>query len=69
MPSARQRKKSFSACASHMIMESISFFKDFIDSFLERGLREGEREEEKHQCVDASHEPPTKYWSLISKYE
>ena len=32
--------------------------KDFIYSFLERG-REGEREGEKHQCVVASHTPPT----------
>ena len=34
------------------------FFKDFIYLFLERG-REGEREGEKHQCVVASHVPPT----------
>ena len=34
------------------------FFKDFIYLFLERG-REGEREGEKHQCVVASHTPPT----------
>ena len=33
-------------------------FKDFIYLFLERG-REGEREGEKHQCVVASHVPPT----------
>ena len=33
-------------------------FKDFIYLFLERG--EGKkREGEKHQCVVASHEPPT----------
>ena len=30
----------------------------FLIYFLERG-REGEREGEKHQCVVASHEPPT----------
>ena len=30
--------------------------------FRERG-REGEREEEKHQCVVASHMPPT--WDLV----
>ena len=35
-----------------------SFFKDFIYLFLERG-REGEREEEKYQCVLASHVAPT----------
>ena len=34
------------------------FFKDFIYLFLERG-REGEREEEKHQCVITFHVPPT----------
>ena len=36
------------------------FFKDFIYVFIfrERG-REGEREGEKHQCVLASHTPPT----------
>ena len=34
------------------------FKKYFIYLFLERG-REGEREEEKHQCVVASHVPPT----------
>ena len=34
------------------------FKKDFIYLFLERG-REGEREGEKHQCVFASHMPPT----------
>ena len=33
-------------------------FKDFIYLFLERG-RVGEREGEKHQCVVASHVPPT----------
>ena len=32
--------------------------KEFIYLFLERG-REGEREGEKHQCVVASHVPPT----------
>ena len=37
----------------------LSFFKDFISFiFRERG-REGEREGEKHQCVVASHVPPT----------
>ena len=35
------------------------FLKDFIYLFLERGGREGEREGEKHQCVVASHVPPT----------
>ena len=34
-------------------------FKDFIYLFLERG-RVGEREGEKHQCVVASHVPPTR---------
>ena len=34
------------------------YFKDFIYLFLERG-REGKREGEKHQCVVASHVPPT----------
>ena len=34
----------------------LSFFKDFIYLFLERG-REEEREGEKHQCVVASHIP------------
>ena len=34
------------------------FFLDFIYLFLERG-REGERVGEKHQCVVASHTPPT----------
>ena len=34
------------------------FKKDFIYLFLERG-REGVREGEKHQCVVASHTPPT----------
>ena len=33
-------------------------FKDFLNLLLERG-KEGEREEEKHQCVVASHAPPT----------
>ena len=33
------------------------FFKDFIYLFLERG--KGGREGEKHQCVVASHTPPT----------
>ena len=37
---------------------SLSFLKDFIYLFLEKG-REGEREGEKHQCVVASHVPPT----------
>ena len=36
-----------------------SFFKkDFVYLFLEKG-REGERKGEKHQCVVASHTPPT----------
>ena len=35
-----------------------SFKKDFIYLFLERG-EEREREGEKHQCVVASHTPPT----------
>ena len=35
----------------------LNFKKDFI-IFLNRG-REGEREGEKHQCVVASHTPPT----------
>ena len=36
----------------------LSFFKDFIYLFLDRG--EGREEEgEKHQCVVASHMPPT----------
>ena len=34
------------------------FFKDFIYIFLEVG-REGQKEGEKHQCVVASHMPPT----------
>ena len=38
--------------------EAKLFLYDFIYLFLERG-REGEREEEKHQCVVASHAPPT----------
>ena len=41
----------------------ISFFLDFIYLFLERG-RDGEREEEKHQRVVASHAPPTGYVAL-----
>ena len=36
-------------------------FKDFIYLFLER-VREGDREGEKHQCVVASHAPPTGNW-------
>ena len=36
----------------------IDFFLRFIYLFLERG-REGEREGKKHQCVVASHVPPT----------
>ena len=36
----------------------VSFLKDFIYLFLERG-REGEREGEKHHCVVASRAPPT----------
>ena len=34
------------------------FLKDFTYLFLEKG-REGERKGEKHQCVVASHPPPT----------
>ena len=37
---------------------SLLFLRDFIYLFLERG-REGEREEEEHQCVVASCMPPT----------
>ena len=37
----------------------VSFFKDFIYLFLERG-REGEREVEKCQCMVPSHTPPTR---------
>ena len=33
--------------------------KGFTYLFLERGEKEGEREEEKHQCVVASYTPPT----------
>ena len=36
----------------------IIFFKDFIYLFLER-RREGEGEGEQHECVVASHLPPT----------
>ena len=36
----------------------LGFLKDFIYLFLERG-RKGEREGEKHQCVVATHMPPT----------
>ena len=49
----------------HLFMHSLGdwllekkIFKDFIYLFLERG-REGERGREKHQCVVASHAPPT----------
>ena len=38
---------------------SLSFFKDFIYLFLERG-REGEKEGKEHQCVVAPHVPPTR---------
>ena len=39
---------------------SVLFLKRFyLYTFLERG-REGEREVEKHQCVVASHAPPTR---------
>ena len=37
----------------------LEFFKDFMYLFLERGEGKGEREGEKHQCVVASHAPPT----------
>ena len=36
----------------------LGFLKDFIYLFLESG-RKGEREGEKHQCVVATHMPPT----------
>ena len=36
----------------------VFFLFHFVYLFLERG-REGERKEEKHQCVVASHAPPT----------
>ena len=40
-------------------MSKISFFLRFyLFTFRERG-REGEREEDKHQCLGASHTPPT----------
>ena len=37
----------------------LSFFKDFIYFTFRQKEREGEREGEKHQCVVASHVPPT----------
>ena len=46
------------------LLLNISFANNFLIFYLfifrERG-REGEREGEKHQCVVASHEPPTRY--------
>ena len=49
---------------------TVSFFlylndslKDFIYLFLERGM-EGKKEEEKHQCVVASHTPTAQACAL-----
>ena len=41
-----------------IIASNLSFLKKILLIFRERG-REGEREGEKHQCVVASHVPPT----------
>ena len=46
-------------CAKHKIFTFLKYiFKKILFNFKERG-REGEREGEKHQCVLASHAPPT----------
>ena len=42
----------------HTYIWGFCYFKDFIYLFLEKG-REGEREEQKHQYVVASHVSPT----------
>ena len=53
----RKKKKSLENKLKDM--KICDFFKkDVICLFLERG-REGERKGEKHQCVVASHVPPT----------
>ena len=52
-------KSSVNHTTIHGILKFVLiFFKDFIYLLLESG-RDGEREGEKHQCVVASHAPPT----------
>ena len=45
--------------ASDLLKQEMPFFKDFIYFIFRHRGRERGREGEKHQCVVASHEPPT----------